>query len=136
MRASSLFSFFCKTRSLSTYILERDTQISLSMVCVSLGTVNQPLHPITHILAPSTIDQTVINSHLSPTHCFPSCSIGLPPVPASTHGNSFLHKSVQLHVVNALLQNHTRKHTRHIVTLNWYREKMLKNQSLHNATIH
>lgn len=47
------------------------------------------LHPITHILARSTIDQTVINSHLSPTHCFPSCSMGLPPVPASTHGNSF-----------------------------------------------
>lgn len=47
------------------------------------------LHPITHILACSTIDQTVINSHLSPTHCFPSCSMGLPPVPASAHGNSF-----------------------------------------------
>lgn len=45
------------------------------------------LHPITHIQARSTIDQTVINSHLSPTHCFPSCSKRLPLVPASTHGN-------------------------------------------------
>lgn len=77
------------TRSLSTYTLERDTQISLSMVWCEPRDCKSALHPITHILARSTIDQTVINSHLSPTHCFPSCSTGLPPVPASTHGNSF-----------------------------------------------
>ena len=72
----------CLTRTLSTLLpKERYPNIPTHGLCEPQD-CKSAQHPITHSLSPSTIDQTVINSHLSPTHCFPSCSMGLPPVPA------------------------------------------------------